>query len=550
MQTEMPWKSGFFQNVPWLGFAALLIAVLCTAAAPVILILSNGKTVESWPSESLPVQPAVLLAIFTSAANALLLFALRRGATIAWWLKMLMGADLNECHRYWAYGISVWKSMTAGTHFNKVALACIFAALVVVDGPLMQRASTTSTTNINNPITFMVALSPDPLPFNFSGIYMTHSPSINYLTPDFTKVVQQWTNRSPIVLPYTDCKGRCSGTVVAAGWDVNCTSAPWPYELPSGSAYGSSAEVGFVNVTFLSEQSNIISVETLYKPQPGLSGNLIRTNCQLHIAQVNYPVELSNSTLTLPPRSYTINDTVQLVYGSTEITGPWVAPSALGGISLAAYTVYYSDVSLYYAEGKYYAMEEAGSMGYTYINSDASTFGTPNVTWSDPTPDIIAGIRELTFRSAVSVSNVSSIQHVNGYETAVLAVYNSHYEWLGGALGIMCLTILFIMPLNWGWWRLGRKVSLSPVETAKAFQAPLMAGADSNGDINVLLRSIGERKVKYGAVEGPQVQNGGEGLGKPGFGWQMQEMGAQKTVLGVADLGHVSFPREGQRFDG
>jgi hypothetical protein len=61
---------------------------------------------------------------------------------------------------------------------------------------------------------------------------------------------------------------------------------------------------------------------------------------------------------------------------------------------------------------------------------------------------------------------------------------------------IVCLSIL---PTYWGWWHLGRPVSMSFLEIAKAFDAPLMQRANPNGTADDHLRSVGDTRVRYGS---------------------------------------------------
>lgn len=50
-------------------------------------------------------------------------------------------------------------------------------------------------------------------------------------------------------------------------------------------------------------------------------------------------------------------------------------------------------------------------------------------------------------------------------------------------------------------WQLGRDMSMSPIEIAKAFAAPSLATAtDSNASVETLLQEVGNLKVRYGAV--------------------------------------------------
>jgi len=65
-------------------------------------------------------------------------------------------------------------------------------------------------------------------------------------------------------------------------------------------------------------------------------------------------------------------------------------------------------------------------------------------------------------------------------------------------IGLSALTVL---PLLRGWWRLGRQVSLSPIEISRAFGAPeLLVGSASNSDVGELISNVGERGIRYGEV--------------------------------------------------
>jgi hypothetical protein len=153
--------------------------------------------------------------------------------------------------------------------------------------------------------------------------------------------------------------------------------------------------------------------------------------------------------------------------------------------------------------------------------------------WSDPTDDMISMAHELTLRAAIATTNAlittSSLdiqldtipnlltqgqpeilspnltlvnrtvdQEVDVAMTFEETVYEAHPQWLIGAFMVIVMSCLSIIPTYWGWWRLGRPVSMSPLEIAKAFDAPLMQQADPNGTVNDHLRSIGGIRVRYG----------------------------------------------------
>jgi len=90
------------------------------------------------------------------------------------------------------------------------------------------------------------------------------------------------------------------------------------------------------------------------------------------------------------------------------------------------------------------------------------------------------------------------------------------------------LSTMSIVPLYHGHSALGRAVSLSPPEIARAFGAPLFEGVDGNGTALDIEMERGGLEVRYGAVE----SNGRE------------------KVLRVEDMGRVNVrtPREGEIF--
>jgi hypothetical protein len=80
-------------------------------------------------------------------------------------------------------------------------------------------------------------------------------------------------------------------------------------------------------------------------------------------------------------------------------------------------------------------------------------------------------------------------------------VDRTDWRFAAGAMAAALLGVLGALPLFWGWWQLGRAVSLNPLELAKAFRAPLLAGvAHSNADRAELAGPVGLRRVRYGAV--------------------------------------------------
>lgn len=58
---------------------------------------------------------------------------------------------------------------------------------------------------------------------------------------------------------------------------------------------------------------------------------------------------------------------------------------------------------------------------------------------------------------------------------------------------------------------------MSPIETAKAFRAPMLESSDSNAEANNLLREVGHRKIRYGAVTASGSYLDGLEMNEPHF---------------------------------
>ena len=218
-QGNRPWTPGVWKNFPLQGFLALLGAVLCAVAAAVVLALSDGQPINNWQVRGVDVQPTVLLSIFSTLANAMLAYAFSAGVTIAWWTKALRGGTLAGLHHYWDYSQSTWAVATSGSHFSSVAFASLLLTTSLINGPLLQRASTVGSVTTRDASNLTLAISPDPFIPGATGAFSTHEPISHpsLFNPLFNEVVQNYNSRMSINVT-TGCNGNCNGTIIAAGW--------------------------------------------------------------------------------------------------------------------------------------------------------------------------------------------------------------------------------------------------------------------------------------------------------------------------------------------
>lgn len=355
------WHTGVFAHLPWLGLAALVGAAGCCAAAAFVLIHSDGQPIRDWT-----LQPTVYLAIASAAANILLHFALAEGVNVAWWRRSLKeGTTVNDLHRYWNYGNSLWAASTSGRHFNLVALASILAAFAPINGPLLQRASTVTNQPVQGQVTLSASMAPE-LPDGYSGTITGRLVSVALLSPSFTSVMREYTNRAAIKMSSTGCDGICHTTVKGAGFVVNCSESKAPYTLEGGTLDGKTnwvavngTNVFTSNFTHSESTPGDITLAVTYKGAPTCTGDVTIKRCLLRAATVAYPVMFKNDTVTLDDATTITDD--KLVSISEVIPRYGQGPTTLGGVALGLRNRFDSTAHMRFVGAAGYEVTSSGS---------------------------------------------------------------------------------------------------------------------------------------------------------------------------------------------
>ena len=140
---------------------------------------------------------------------------------------------------------------------------------------------------------------------------------------------------------------------------------------------------------------------------------------------------------------------------------------------------------------------ESSSCAYQYLNplvpGDLSSV-----------PSVVENINQIMFVLATDMSagdpandlnTGSSYYNATVYKDSVHYVTGRAYMWGAFASTVVC--ILLVLPVYWGFWQLGRKVTLGPFETAAAFRSPLV---NSHGTMDEILAEHGQNQLQYGHI--------------------------------------------------
>jgi hypothetical protein len=543
LSTHSPWHPGFWSRFPLKPFFALLFALAAAMVMIFVLARSNGQ-VANWR-----VSPPVLLAISAAVSNILIRYAQTKGVTIAWWVKaMREGTQMKDLHETWAMGNSFDDALFSGTAFNFVALASIAVSLLPINGPLLQRASFVSSVVQTGDVNITIPMA-QQFPDGYSGIITGRGGNVSVLTSNFTSVVAAFNANVPQNLTDSGCRGRCSGTVKTIGYAINCTSSTQAFNIsyealnrtalegpPFFAATFSYYEPFNYSADFVSNYA-AINFSSIYKDIDTCAGNLQIRNCTIVPALLQQNIILENNTISLDPAfSYTSDIVHSLLPTKSFLAntrGAIGVPSTHGGMALYLATRYNSAVNTI-MDGVYgLNLKATGISQFDYMKTQFTPGGGDNgcnVTWSDPTEDLLAGARELAFRVALNTANPSNATNLqpllNGIQARNVLVYRSNFTNLGIALIFTLLGFFCVLPTFFGWWRMGRTVSMSPLEIAKAFGVAKLEGVDSNAKASKLLKDVGSVSVRYGAV-GSSVE---------------------KEMLLMSEPDHVSVPSRGTVF--
>jgi len=195
-----------------------------------------------------------------------------------------------------------------------------------------------------------------------------------------------------------------------------------------------------------------------------------------------------------------------------------------------------------YASAAY--MSFTGATGYDITSSGLAaaqylTMNGPvpscNDTWSNPMDDVIELTRNIGFRASLQYAqyNTTDKQKVTYDSGTTTLVYVTDYEKMWIAVLVSLIGIFSVLPTFWGWWELGRDVSLNPLEIANAFgtvgqESHIMSNVDPNHNVGGIVNAVHDiGPVRYGA-------------------WEMSD---GVTRLGFAGAGLVRNPTKGERFN-
>jgi hypothetical protein len=481
---------------------------------------------------------------------------LSRGINTVWWRTALHGTTLERLHHIWSSGDSVVGAAFAGQNFTVVSLAKIMILVTTGSiGPLLQKSSHVETLAVN---TQDMQLN---IPTTFHKIDLgTKSALPNVVvnkSAGFMDTVQEFFAGNAMITNYPcpnkTCQGLAPGPMLerfVGSCDdktskLNLTTpgvhnlfdlSLSRFQFPDNNKPGLQVKATFAESIDEDCIANMRTHVLEYRTGKGTQGVLIQ-NSTLVIFE-EFQTELVSERLSNTPQEGFLafadhpGDFLNTTAGSP--IGPLTALWWVGDVFLVGNYTYNRTDSLYRWGSHAGALQYINNEGYVRchgINRSVPTFNSP-------IPDVDRKLNSLIFRLAKHLAAPDDIQNFTVLVTEPVFISNYPYLWAAVAVYGTAL-IISLMPL-WAWWELGRTASMSPIETAHAFEAPIFRQEGTNLTAEELVETAGSRRVQYGVLQSRDDTMSVLDSHDIKYG---------RLVLADTDNASVEKPRKGQSFD-
>jgi hypothetical protein len=224
-------------------------------------------------------------------------------------------------------------------------------------------------------------------------------------------------------------------------------------------------------------------------------------NCDIRAAIVDYPIIIKNSTIALNVNKLNNASAISEYIYPGDL--PALTDAPVGTLRSLQFTFgFYLFANSSVRTPSDYLNTVANMNADMFYQPDPSSYGNFTYTtcplqWSSPTDFILSSMQNSMFRASLRASNDTDVQSLTVQRTKLAQVFHSEYGYLVAASLLTLLGLITLHFMLQGWWEFERPISLSPLETAKAFCAPFMEGASYHTTVDGILKTIGLIRVKY-----------------------------------------------------
>ncbi|KAK5170631.1 uncharacterized protein LTR77_005220 [Saxophila tyrrhenica] len=434
-------------------------------------------------------------------------------------------------------------------HAPWVSAATLLVVVMIVDGALLQRASSVKATTLAEDVRLSILLTPE-LAHGFSGQEVANGMATS---DEATRVFNDFMDEAPMMTNFTGCHqgSKCTGTIRAPGVTAShCNHTTWPITpemLHSANAsWGTVHKVQNNNGSLehmgisKSIQNPIFTIETFVMVTTDdeslpegmgvttgiagwthLNGHFVLRDCALTPSILEYDVTFDSGRI-VPPSDMSEARLVAFANNTERFSLARTGPTETHPATMDAFSIFMSTIveaeglasfSLPSPPGQTWQTNSDSMNSYMdqFVNWDA---GANNLAFDDPLPDIMSKMNNMMMRagliSARKYTNLASRmdpglsanQTIAGKQHTRANVFHTDLRWFAGAAVLELLAIVVVLPLFYGFWRFPNDLSQSPFEMALAFNSPLVSDVNSREGVKGVLARHGDVRVSYGLVKG------------------------------------------------
>lgn len=525
MATRNPWHRTIFRLSPILALLSLFLALACIAFTGVVVYRANRVSVGSNGTDS----THAWLSTTVTASNLLTRFSFGQALPLYWWRAAMAGSSIGRLHRQWEVGRGFLNAIKTPRGFGLVFVTTMLTTFLAADQPLMQRAL--SQQQYDYPLgDYFDIWIPSRLPEGFSGPYDFNA-GIDYPSKELSQAYNDSLLQLPLVVSTHGCDPGCIATLsVPSVLPISCSDSLVSVSVHDFDAWPHYSSHGPLLFEIRANYSVIPAAPWLgppgtapdtVAPQPndresvgiftaradnvnGI-GQLHFQQCWLVSATLGYQVYiLQNGSLEILDPSPAFSSATMA--RNTRYLAEAFRSSA-GAINTTLVTMFARATPSYrsflYLESDYQTVNSGSqsAFGQTMILNETYE----NFRAKDPMPAVIDRVNNILFYAGIIYgtdhNGTSAPAHVRGRLFNPTYYYIADWRFFGAAAGLEVLVMLAVLCLLRDYRRLGRRVSLSPIEIAMAFDAPLFQSVNTNSDVKDIVNQIGDTRVRYGVLK-------------------------------------------------
>jgi hypothetical protein len=490
----------------------------------------------------------VLLALLSGIWNYSISVVLGISVAITWWRCASRGTTLESLHYIWDQGgLNIISALRAGFHARIVVLlALLVTAVQIINNPLLQRSTHIVAEDDIFEDSMMVHIAPQ-LPDGWLGsIQNASTANIIGSRNGISDIQAWWWNETIFNNNATgyQCDGRCEGKVRATGLASNCTSRMSALDYSAQENVGSPLFVINTTLSTNSTGSPVLVLTSLYASAIDNScmATITVDTCTIEAAIVEYPIVIRNTTVSLN-KDKLRNMTIISKYASAgdfPTTAKGQGAGVLEGLNDFFGTYMAANATLLIDKSRGNTLYTGGLIEDLFFLTEAGNYNDRilpkcGLKWSRPTQYLLDSMHDFLFRASIHASRPGDVQNFAVQRTTLTLLFRSNYNYLAAALLPMLAALLAVIAQLAGWRRLGRRVSLSPLEIAAAFGAPIMHRAQAAAAAGILAR-LGDRKVVYEGGAFVEISDVEQSREEAGSG---DSSGRTMTGEGEGEIGEV-----------